>query len=198
MKKESIRNLVFNSAWQITEAEGMAKLNVRKVANLSGCSLGSVYNAFENFDDLQFHLRAKILTMLYSDLTEVTREGIEEDRPLQSILKKLGLTYLHFGEKHLTLWKSLFESFPASPVPDWYKNHANQGVMAISEELAKHFDMSTDESKRIVGFFWTAMQGLSSNLLNHKVEVVSDLFQENYLNDYLDYCIEGLLEKAST
>lgn len=192
MKKESIKKIILNAAWQIVETKGIHELNARNVAKLSNCALGSIYNAFENFQDLQLHIKANILSKLYEALITVTKQGIAKNKSLRLLIKDLGLTYIEFGMKNPSLWKALFETFP-SHLPDWYKKHAQKGIYDICNLLAIAYDLTDSSAKRIVGFFWTSIHGISANLLNHKIDVVEGIFQGDYLNDYLDYCIEGLL-----
>src|SRR3990167_691473 len=112
MKKDKLRKRVFESAWQIVEKEGMDQLNVRKLAQLSSCALGSIYNAFGSFQDLQLHINAAILARLYYILNETTERGIKDEKSLRALFKDLGFAYIEFGQKNRLLWKSLFEHFP--------------------------------------------------------------------------------------
>ena len=196
MKKEKLRKRVFESAWQIVESEGMEQLNVRKLAFLSSCSLGSIYNAFGSFQDLQLHINANILAKLYRILNETTERGIKEEKPLRAVFRDLGLAYIEFGQKNRLLWKALFEHFPNDPMPEWYRKHAREGIYRICERLSKAFGLSEADSKKIVGFFWAAIHGVSAILLNRKMEMVAELFNADSLLPYVEYCLDGLFKEA--
>lgn len=196
MKKENLKKRVFESAWQIVENEGMEQLNVRKLAKLSSCSLGSVYNAFGSFQELQLHINAHILTKLYRILSETTEQGIVEEKSLRTVFRDLGLAYIEFGQRNRLLWKALFENFPYEPMPEWYVKHTREGIYQICDRLSKAFGLSESDSKQILGFFWAAIHGVSAILLNRKMEMVAELFNADSLQPYVEYCLDGLFKEV--
>lgn len=196
MKKENLKKRVFESAWQIVENEGMEQLNVRKLAKSSSCSLGSVYNAFGNFQNLQLHINAHILTKLYRILSETTEQGIREEKSLRTVFRDLGLAYIEFGQRNRLLWKALFENFPYEPMPEWYVKHTREGIYQICDRLSKAFGLSESDSKEILGFFWAAIHGVSAILLNRKMEMVAELFNTDCLQPYVEYCLDGLFKEV--
>lgn len=192
MKKEKLRKRVFESAWHVVETEGMEQLNIRKIAQLSSCSLGSIYNAFGSFQDLQLHINAGILARLYRILNDTTDRGIKEGKPLKNLVKDLGIAYIEFGQKNRLLWKALFEHFSSDPIPEWYEKYTKEGIYQICGRLSESFGLSEANAKRIIGFFWTAIHGVSAIFLNRKMEMVADLFNKDSLQPYVDYCLDGL------
>lgn len=195
MKKEKLKKRVFDSAWQIVESEGMEQLNVRKLAQMSSCALGSIYNVFGSFQDLQLHINAKILTMLYNTLNDLTECGINDGKSLRAIFKDLGLAYLEFGKKNPLLWKALFEHFYSEPIPEWYAKHSREGIYLICKRLSKAFELTEEDAKQTVGFFWAAIHGISAIVLNRKMEMVAELFNKNSLHSYVEYSLDGLFEE---
>jgi AcrR family transcriptional regulator len=196
MKSHQLKKRVFEAAWQIVEKEGMDLLNVRKLALLSSCSLGSIYNAFGSFQDLQLHINAKILANLYHILNETADKGIKEGKSLRAVFRDLGLAYIEFGQKNRLLWKALFEYFPNDPMPEWYGKHAREGIYDICKRLSQAFGLSEAQAKQIVGFFWAAIHGVSAILLNRKMEMVAELFNTDSLLPYVEYCLDGLCKEA--
>lgn len=194
-KQEKLRERVFEAAWQLVASEGMEKLNVRKVAQMSSCALGSIYNVFGSFSDLQFHINAKILSMLYVLLSKTIDEGIREQKPLRSLFRDIGHTYVRFGQENPLLWKALFEYFHAEPLPEWYVKYAREGIAEICTRLAIAYHLSQEDAKRLYGYFWASVHGLSSILLNRKMEVVAELFSLDSIDSYIDYCLDGLLQE---
>jgi AcrR family transcriptional regulator len=192
MKKENLRKRVFESAWQIASCEGFEQLNMRRLAKLSCCAVGSIYNAFGSFQDLQLHINAKILKELYQILNVTTERAIENKKSLRTLFIDLGLAYIEFGKKNRMLWKTLFEHFPNKPVPEWYRNLARDGIYQICGRLSVAFGISGADSKQIVGFFWAAIHGVSAILLNRKMEMVADLIDTDNLEPYVEYCLDGL------
>ncbi|HEY5236149.1 MAG TPA: TetR/AcrR family transcriptional regulator [Rhabdochlamydiaceae bacterium] len=192
MKKANLRKRVFESAWQIAASEGFEQLNIRRLAQLSSCAVGSIYNAFGSFQDLQLHINAKILKELYQILNETTERAIEDKKSLRTLFIDLGLAYIEFGKKNRLLWKTLFEHFPNEPIPEWYGKTAQEGIYQICGRISDAFGISEADAKQIVGFFWAAIHGVSAILLNRKMEMVADLIDADNLEPYVEYCLDGL------
>lgn len=193
MKKETLATKIFQSAWNIVEEEGMPRLNVRKVAKRAQCSLGALYNSYENFDTLQIHINAKVLENLFAKLYQALETAIEQKKDLRQAFTVLGHAYIEFGNLHPFLWKGVFEHFPTHPMPDWYGEKARAGIYRICDRIAEHFGLSKKEARIKVGYFWASVHGIGAISLNRKMDMVSDLFQEQSLDTYIDYCLEGLI-----
>lgn len=197
MKKENLKQKLFDNAWQIVKSEGIEHLNARKLAKLSSCAVGSIYTSFENFQELQLAINAKIITMLYCTLSSTFDSSYLTENDLKYVLKEMGLSYIRFGQENLFLWKSLFEYLPFEQIPIWYANHTKEGIEKICQKLAFHFQLNESEAKRILGFYWASIHGVSAILLNQKMKMVSDLFSTNNIDTYVEYCLNGLFKEIS-
>lgn len=198
MKTDNLRKQVFQSALRIIESEGIEALNARKLAEQSSCALGSIYNAFGNLDDLRFHINATILSRLYEELAKAAEKGISDGVSLLALFKELGIAYVEFATKNPALWKTLFEYAPSvSAIPDWYGNRAREGIYRLCQRLSGAYGISEEKSKRFVGFFWSSIHGMTAILLNKKMVMVSDLFQDQYIDDFIEYSLTGLFTSRS-
>ena len=63
-KPVSTRERILESARAILVEEGFRALSTRAVATRAGCSIGTIYNHFRDFDDVVLHLNAETLTQL--------------------------------------------------------------------------------------------------------------------------------------
>ena len=197
MKKIKLRNQVFESAIRIVENEGIEELNARKLAASSSCALGSIYNVFGNLQDLQLHVNATILSRLYENLSKTVERGIHTKLSLLALFKELGLCYLEFAQKNRSLWKALFEYSPNGPGPEWYAKRAQDGIYKLCQTLSDAYKIPEAEAKRLVGFFWSSIHGMSAILSNRKMEMVSELFQPDCMGDYIEYSLTGLFKNKT-
>ncbi len=199
IKQSHLKEKIFHSAWQIVENEGMDQLTVRGIAELSECSLGSIYTVFDNFQDLQLRVNANILSRLYQILNETATLAIQSNKSLKELLTDLGNAYIEFGQKHRFLWKALFEHIPSAPFPDWYIKHSHEGLNHLSKKLAETFSLPEDEIRKTLGFFWASIHGICSILLNKKLEVLAEFFNADiHLDPYIEYCVSGLFPSPVT
>lgn len=84
-------------------AKGLRSLKVRDVASTAGCSIGTVYNEFEDFDAL-------VLAVSRDTIDAIARAVSEAavDDPVVH-LHALGQRYLDFATEHPNLLRAMFE-----------------------------------------------------------------------------------------
>src|SRR5690242_110358 len=90
-KKGRRRALMLDTARRIIDAKGLISLKVRDVAEAAGCSIGSVYNEFGDFDGL-------ILTVNRETVQHLTAKlrAVPSDDP-RAQLHGLAAGYLAFA-----------------------------------------------------------------------------------------------------
>jgi AcrR family transcriptional regulator len=102
-KKSKRRVLMLEIARGIIAAKGLRLLKVRDVAEAAGCSIGSVYNEFGDFDGLILAVNRETVEALSARLGSVPA-----DDPIRQ-LHGLAATYLEFFSQHANLLRSLYE-----------------------------------------------------------------------------------------
>ena len=68
---EELRELILKAATELIESDGLAGLSAREVARRIGYSPGTLYNVFDNLDDLVLTIEARLLDRLAARLAEV-------------------------------------------------------------------------------------------------------------------------------
>ena len=102
--KRSRRRLeMVETARTIIAARGLRSLKVRDVAGAANCSIGSVYNEFEDFDGLILTVNRETMQALTERLA-----AVPDDDPGQQ-LHGLAVAYLDFAVGHANLLRALFE-----------------------------------------------------------------------------------------
>ncbi|MGY4475626.1 AcrR family transcriptional regulator [Bradyrhizobium sp. USDA 3364] len=102
-KKLQRRTLLIEIARRSIATKGLRSLKVRDVAEAAGCSIGSVYNEFGDFDGLILTVNRETVQALTTRL-----KAVPADDPLRQ-LHRLADAYLGFATEHANLLRSLFE-----------------------------------------------------------------------------------------
>ncbi|MES5485189.1 TetR/AcrR family transcriptional regulator [Bradyrhizobium sp. INPA03-11B] len=102
-KKLQRRSLLIEIARRYIATKGLRSLKVRDVAEAAGCSIGSVYNEFGDFDGLILTVNRETVQALTARL-----KAVPADDPLRQ-LHGLADAYLGFATEHANLLRSLFE-----------------------------------------------------------------------------------------
>lgn len=100
-------------------AHGLDAFRARDLATEAGCALGTIYNAFDDLDELILHVNSGTLADLDRDLAAAA--GGTGEPPVERLVA-LARAYLAFAVAHPHLWAALFEHrMPAGrDVPDWH------------------------------------------------------------------------------
>ena len=101
---QQLRELILDAAQDIIQSQGLVGLSAREVARRIEYSPGTIYNMFENLDDVVLHVEARVLDALDKRLSAVLADGNPSDR-----VDRLAQAYLSFTHEKPRLWNLLFE-----------------------------------------------------------------------------------------
>lgn len=157
---DQLHKMALDAARDIAEEEGLRGITARRIATQIGYSPGTLYNVFENLDDLIVQLNVDTLNALY----KVCKVAPSDKDPVVA-LKSLARIYIRFTDDHPHLWSLLFErSMPhGSQLPDWYLEKVRQLLALIEDAIAPMFP-SGQEAERLhsARVLWTGIHGICS------------------------------------
>ena len=136
-------------------------MTARNVADAIGYSPGTLYNIFENLDDMIVHLNGITLDDLHDLLAAKSLTG----DPTEDI-KQLFDGYLGYLEQHPNLWRLLFEfNLPESrELPEWYRRKVSKVLGLVEAALVPLFSADNIEHRNNMARIVWAMLFLSSIL----------------------------------
>lgn len=169
--REKLNEMAIDATRMIVSSEGVRALSTRKVAKEIGYSVGTIYNLFENLDDLIVHLNGTTLDALHGVLSNVPISGRPENN-----LRQLASTYIKFTRENLNLWNSLFDHRlpPGENLPKWYTEKIERLLLLIEQAIAPVF--SEDEilaCKRSAWVLWSSLHGICSLSNSEKLDIVA-------------------------
>lgn len=169
---EQLKRMALDATRDIVAEHGFRELSTRKVASRIGYSVGTLYNHFENLDDLVLHLNAETLDALYEQLSQTPMTGVPE-----TDVVALADAYYDFIDKHFSLWSAIFEHrLPeGQDLPDWYQPKVDRLLELVDERIAPLFPDGPREA--IVGtsrLLWGAVHGLCILTRTDKMSLVSE------------------------
>ena len=168
--REELHDLALAAAHRIVEENGFRALTARNVADSIGYSPGTLYNLFENIDDLVVQVNGGTLEVLFTALRGVPSTG----QPGVDVAA-LCTRYLTFLDQNANLCELLFEYSYAQGylLPDWYPQKINQGLEILGAALSPIFpDGRGKEKSDAARTLWASLQGICSLSKNGKLDVV--------------------------
>ena len=168
---EELRELILEAATSLISEGGLAGVSAREIARRIGYSPGTLYNVFENLDDLVLTIEGRLIDGLSAELDRVEAKG----SPIEQALA-LGRAYLKYTSENPKLWNLLFEHhLPAGrEVPQWYQQKLD-GVMqrveaVVAPLMPGHLPEDVTRSAHVL---WAGVHGITSLATADKLAVVT-------------------------
>ncbi len=172
--RDELRILALEAAREVAASEGWRGLTARKVATRIGYSVGTLYNVFQDLDDMIIAVNGETLDALFAHL-QAAQAGAKTETP-EDALRVLGEAYVAFIDRHPNLWDILFEHRlpPGRTLPPWYDEKLARLLGLLEQAIAPLFgDADTIERGRAARVLWCAMHGICSLARSGKLGVVS-------------------------
>lgn len=185
--RDEIKEMAIEAGIKLIEEEGFPGFSIRKVARKIGYTVGTLYNVFENFNDLLFHINSRTL----EDITRLVRSNTTEDMDNVEALKSTGLTYLDYAINNRNRWIALVEYQRPQKIdiPEWYLEKVDDAFSATIKYILPYADNNLEKAVDISRILWGGVHGVCilglggriGNLDNKKLRYKIDNLIENYL-----------------
>ncbi len=184
---EELRELIIGASTELIQESGLSGLSAREIARRINYSPGTLYNSFENLDDLVLTIEGRLLDSLLNEISSVP-SGTDAREEVHSIAN----SYLSFASNNPKLWNLLFEHhIPASrAVPDWYK-HKLEALMSRVEAALQPIasGLDAEELRRSARVLWAGVHGIASLSAADKLSIISaddaNVLMSNLVRNYL-------------
>lgn len=166
---EELRELILEASTALISEGGLAGLSAREVARRIGYSPGTLYNVFENLDDLVLTVEGRLIDGLAAELDRVPVTNSPKEQALA-----LGRAYIKYTSENPKLWNLLFEHhLPAgTEVPAWYQQKLDGLMQRVEAVVAPLMPESKPETvKRAAHVLWAGVHGITSLATADKLTV---------------------------
>lgn len=139
---EELRQLILDASRTIVERNGISGLSAREIARMIGYSPGTLYNIFENLDDILLTLQVQLLGRIVDHLKHVPLGANGEEN-----VDALTRAYVDFALANKRMWNLLFAHSVQSSntVPQPFHEHLNNLAEIMRKALAPLAPAATHE-----------------------------------------------------
>jgi AcrR family transcriptional regulator len=187
---EELRELIIDATTTIVEQQGLEGLSAREIAKRIGYSPGTLYNVFENLDDLLLIIEARLLDDLATRLATTDASGPPTER-----LRRLVGAYYAFTQERPKLWNLLNEHrMPTGrAVPEWYQGKLDKLLSALDDALVPLLaDSDPSTRRRHARTLWASVHGMTSLSTAEKLSHVTAHSGRTLVDDLVLNYLAGL------
>jgi AcrR family transcriptional regulator len=161
-RRHKLRLQLIEAAEAAVAANGLKSLTARDLAKQVGCSVGAIYNVFEDIDELIIAVNSRTLARLDRSIAAFEPAS---GMGAQQCLVALAQTYCRFATANTNLWTALFEHGERinRDIPDWHLDEHVQLIRHIVKSMEKLYPArSQDELWQLAGLMFSAVHGVVS------------------------------------
>ncbi|MGH1419976.1 MAG: TetR/AcrR family transcriptional regulator [Hyphomicrobiaceae bacterium] len=187
---EELRELILTAATGLIESGGLASLSAREIARRIEYSPGTLYNVFENLDDLVLTIEGRMLDALADRLSNVSNNSDP-----RAHVKNLAEAYLQFTHDNPRLWNLLFEHhLPADrDIPDWYQAKLDDLMgrieTALQPLLPNGNELALNRAARVL---WAGVHGITTLSTTDKLSTITADSARPLVDNLVDTYLAGL------
>jgi AcrR family transcriptional regulator len=158
--RDELRRMALAAATKIMAKQGLRGLSTRRIAARMGYSPGTLYQLFEDLDDLILHVNATTL----DGLTEACKD-VDYSADPEAALQDLANRYIAYVGRNAELWNCVFEHrLPAGrEAPPWFGERTQRllgfGEKAIALLFGPHEEKLRQHEARVL---WASLYGIAA------------------------------------
>jgi AcrR family transcriptional regulator len=193
--REELHDMLLAAAMETVRADGIEALTARRLAAAIGYSPGTIYQVFENLDDLVARLKAIVLDMLVARLDAAPRERTPEKH-----VGRLVEAYVGFAAEEPRLWHALFDApLPSgATLPDWFGGHILQGLARVEAAVAPLFAEGDRQGPaRAARTLWAGLHGIVALARNGTASRAGGLDAAALSRDFAATYLAGIRARAA-
>lgn len=193
--KDELKEIILSASKKIIEKEGFQNLSARKIAKHIKYTPGTLYNFFDNLDELILQINAQTLDLLYEKLLQATSNIKNKEQVINNICK----CYIDFSFKHFNFWSMLYEHhFPrpeGEKLPKWYQDKIDRIFELIEQSLFPFTKKNKEENEHLSKVLWASLHGICILSLTRKLDTTSAGSAHLLADSFTKIFIKGIRAK---
>lgn len=168
---------------------GYKNLTARHVAAEIGYTIGTLYNVFEDFDDLRLHIHGETLDGLLGYI----KQNLSAEYQGPNQLKQLASLYLEYAQQNFALWQALLAYIrPADgQIPAWYQEKII-ALFDVLEKTIQNFLGKRNDNHRHARILWASLHGMYVLFQTGKFTAIEAENPQILISTFIETYIKGM------
>lgn len=159
-KRAELRKTLVDLAELQIRAAGVNSLRARDMAQQAGCSVGAIYNVFDDLTGLSMAANMRTFDELGSAIQEALARGAVD--PTDRLIA-MSHAYLRFAQDNEHAWRALFDINIAdgTDAPDWYRAALGRLIGLIADPVQELFpDFNQERVQLLTRALFSSIHGI--------------------------------------
>lgn len=184
---DELRQKILEASQTIIERDGLVGLSAREIARAIGYSPGTLYNIFENLDDVLLTLQ----TNMVSEVLELLH-NIDQGASQEETIEIYARTYLAFALDNKFMWNLLFtHNMPQNTtMPTVLIENVNKLAAVIESTVSKMIPDAEPQQVHVAArTLWASVHGITAIAVTEKgptlTPATAHIFVDHLVKTYL-------------
>jgi AcrR family transcriptional regulator len=187
---EELRQLILDASQTIVERSGITGLSAREIARMIGYSPGTLYNIFENLDDVLLTMQVQLMGRTVEHLKRVPL-GDDGEKNIDALMN----AYVDFALVNRRMW-NLFLAHnlpPTVTMPAPFRDYTNILVDLVRAALTPIAPNASRESLDATArALWAGVNGITAIAATEKGVYLTPATAQAYTKELTSNFIKGL------
>ena len=189
--KDEIREMAIKAGSDLIDKSGFSSFSTRQIAKEIGYTVGTLYNVFDSYDDIVFHINTATL----DDMKNFVKKNLKPNLKRSAAIKQLAHLYIEFASQNYNRWSALFVySIPEDlQLPEFYSKKIDE-LFAIVKDVFKGFVKDESASLKHTKIIWASIHGICILSLTKKLNVAGLNSVEELTGQLVDNYLRGIVK----
>jgi len=187
--RKELKEMTVEAGVNLLEHGGIEALTARAIAGRIGYTVGTLYNVFEDLEDIVMHINAATLHEMYDRLAPLAKT---RKSPAKRLLD-LARAYGDYARANSARWNLLHHSPRNSKLPAWFHGAATH-MFTLSESVLHEIDgvnkKSAHDAARVL---WAGLHGICALSINQKLAYVDARPMQALIENFVNCYVKGLV-----
>lgn len=187
--REELKEMAVEAGISLLGEGGIQALSARSIAQRIGYTVGTLYNVFDDLEDIILHINAATVRDMYEALAPLAKG---KKQPLTRILA-FAHGYGAYALAHPARWNLLHSSVRTTPIPAWYREEIHRIFSMVEQTLTGMAAFPASTAHDATHILWAGLRGICALSISQKLDHVEAQPMHALIDNFVTHYLQGHL-----
>lgn len=186
--RKELKEMAIVAGVSLLENGGLEALTARAIAGRIGYTVGTLYNVFEDLEDIVMHINAATLHEMYATFVPLSKSSKAPQKRILDIARAYG----DYARANPARWNLLHHSPRNTKLPEWF-HEAATSIFTMGEGLLLQIEgVNKKVAHEAARVLWAGMHGICALSINQKLDYVDAKPMQNLIENFVTSYLKGI------